>query len=155
MCDFIFQLGLCCGIYYFYQFTRYCDPKAKHLPGTIEEHIRYSFLLACIIMLISFTASYPAEVVGKLGVLFCIILFASPLSTLRTVVATKNANSIPLPFTLACLVNCGLWSITGLFDMHDFNIYFPNILGLIFAILQLLLILFYGNKVVQQDSLPM
>lgn len=147
--------GLCCGIYYFYQFTRFCDPKAKELPGTVSEHVRYSSLLATLIVLISLTAPDPEDLIGKLGVLFCIILFASPLSTLRTVIATRNANCIPLPFTLACLINCGLWSISGLFDMHDFNIYFPNVLGLIFSVLQVLLILFYGRRVEQKESLPL
>lgn len=50
-----------------------------------------------------------------------------------------------ISFTLACMLNCFLWSVAGLFDMKDFNIYFPNILGLLATLAQFGLKLIYGN----------
>ena len=87
-----------------------------------------------------------SEFIGKEGVLFCIILFASPLAVLRHVIVTKSAASIPLPFTVACTMNCALWSIVGVWKIRDFNIYFPNLLGLTCAVTQLVLKAVYGNR---------
>jgi solute carrier family 50 protein (sugar transporter) len=97
-------------------------------------------------MLIGFYGGTDAaKIIGKEGVIICIILFASPLSALRNVIMTKSAASIPLPFTLACLANCTAWSVVGWYIANDFNIYFPNILGLSCTIAQLLLKGIYGN----------
>jgi solute carrier family 50 (sugar transporter) len=87
-----------------------------------------------------------AEIIGTMGVVFCVAMFASPLSALKSVLATKSAKSIPLPFTLAAIVNCFLWSVVGLMDMKDFNIYAPNLLGLLFGLIQLALKLIYTGQ---------
>ena len=68
-----------------------------------------------------------------------IILFASPLAAVKNVIATKSADSIPLPFTIASTINCSLWSLVGLFLWKDFNLYFPSIMGLLCALAQLFL----------------
>ena len=41
--------------------------------------------------------SLASLLIGKLGVIVCIVLFASPLAALKEVIATRNAKSIPLP----------------------------------------------------------
>jgi solute carrier family 50 protein (sugar transporter) len=87
----------------------------------------------------------PAAWIGNIAVLFCVAMFASPLAALQTVLHTKSAKSIPLPFTLATVLNCLLWSVVGLLDMHDANIYLPNLLGLAFGIAQVVLKLVYDN----------
>jgi solute carrier family 50 protein (sugar transporter) len=89
---------------------------------------------------------YAAGLIGNMAVLFCMLMFASPLSALQTVLRTRSAISIPLPFTLATILNCFLWSVAGLGEFKDFNIYFPNLLGLAFGLIQIgLKILFdYG-----------
>ena len=87
----------------------------------------------------------PAAWIGNIAVLFCVAMFGSPLAALQTVLKTKSAKSIPLPFTLATVLNCLLWSVVGLLDMQDANIYLPNLLGLSFGIAQVVLRLTYGN----------
>mmetsp|Transcript_40611 Transcript_40611/g.86500 ORF Transcript_40611/g.86500 Transcript_40611/m.86500 type:complete len:95 (+) Transcript_40611:587-871(+) len=73
------------------------------------------------------------------------ILFASPLAALKNVIATKSAASIPLPFTIASTINCSLWSVAGLLHMKDFYIYFPSMVGLLCAVVQILLKGMYGD----------
>lgn len=147
--------GLLCGINYFYQFKKFCKPGASNLPGTATQHLNYSTLIITFtaMMAVILDTSLAANIIGKLGVLFCVILFASPLSTLKTVIETKNASSIPLPFTLTCIVNCFLWTVYG-FDLKDFNIYFPNLLGLLSSLAQFGLIMLYGNGK-QPEGLPL
>lgn len=101
----------------------------------------------------SLLGSYGAELVGNLGVTLCICLFASPLASLGAVIRQKSAKSIPLPFTVATAINCFLWVVMGILEMNDPHIYFPNILGLIFACLQLILKCVYGDG--KAVSLPL
>lgn len=98
------------------------------------------FLAGCV------SKEMASQIIGKEGVLFCIILFASPLAALKHVIVSKSAASIPLPFTVACLFNCVAWSCVGIWLMEDFNIYFPNLLGLSCAIAQLALKVMYGDR---------
>jgi len=98
-----------------------------------------------IFVTLYFTWLGQVEWIGRLGVAFCLALFASPLVALRTVCQTKSATSIPWPFTLATTVNCGLWTVWGVFAMHDCNVYIPNSLGLLFALVQIALKVSYGT----------
>ena len=84
------------------------------------------------------------EAVGSAAVVLCMALFASPLSTLKTVVETKSAESIPLPFTVASLLACFCWSVTGLIE-HDMNVIVPNFTGFLFGLAQLGLKLHYRD----------
>jgi len=143
--------GLFCGLNYFYQFQKYCPKNASNLPGTISQHIQYSIALvvSALVAAAVLKTQSAAELIGKLGVVLCVILFASPLAALKSVIETESAKSIPLPFTLTCILNCFLWTVYG-FDMGDFNIYFPNLLGLLSSLAQLGLIILYGNGKGQQ-----
>lgn len=85
-----------------------------------------------------------SEAVGSAAVLLCMALFASPLSTLKAVVETKSAESIPLPFTVASLLACFCWSVTGLIE-HDMNVIVPNFTGFLFGLAQLGLKLHYRD----------
>ena len=93
-----------------------------------------------------------ADGVGATAVIFCIALFASPLSTLKTVMETKSADSIPLPFSIASLLCCFFWSVTGILELHDMNVIVPNALGFMFGLAQVGLKLMYSGKRSKQDS---
>jgi len=151
--------GLMFGSFYFLNFIKYTHPKSTNLPGTVRQH--FQGCLAIIVgsltwILLSYLTvsrkdmwmSYASGLIGNTAVLFCLLMFASPLSALKTVLRTRSARSIPLPFTLATILNCFLWSVAGLGEFKDFNIYFPNLLGLAFGLIQVgLKILFdYGSS---------
>lgn len=78
---------------------------------------------------------------------FTVLLFASPLAALKQVIESKSAASIPLPFTIASVINCFLWAVVGLYEMNDVYIWLPSVLGLCCALVQLALKLIYGDKV--------
>jgi len=139
--------GFCMGLYYSLQFSRSCSKHASNLPGTVSQHKTGASLIIAFAVLVTacLGRQNAVKVIGKLGVVVCIVLFASPLAALKTVIQTKSAESIPLPFTLVCLLNCFLWSVAGLFEMKDFYVYFPNLLGFASAAVQLFLRIFYGS----------
>jgi len=151
--------GLLFGLYYSLKFIKYTPPKSTSLPGTVRQHMQGCFIIVGGSILWIFLCymtvrrkgmwmPYASQLIGNTAVVFCLLMFASPLSALKTVLRMRSARSIPLPFTLATILNCFLWSVAGLGQFKDFNIYFPNLLGLAFGLVQVgLKILFdYGSN---------
>lgn len=74
-----------------------------------------------------------------------LILSASPLSTIRTVIATKNSISILGSLTAAQVTNTLLWSIYGL-AVSDLFVWGPNAIGLGLGLIQLVLKIIFPSK---------
>jgi solute carrier family 50 protein (sugar transporter) len=127
------------------QFTKYAPKQSPTFPGSVMGHIQGCVAFVLLTVGMALTLSKPAPLVGNLGVVLCVAMFGSPLAALKTVVSTKSAESIPLPFTLASVLNCFLWTVVGILDMNDVNIYVPNVLGLTFGLIQVGLKLVYGS----------
>jgi len=149
-------IGLFLAIYYFIEFTKYAPLRAASLPGSVKMH---QLVIMSLITSVSFLAvtmkESGADFVGNLAVFFCICMFASPLAALKVIIKTRNAKSLPLPFTVATIVNCFAWTVVGIFDMKDINIYLPNILGLSCGMTQLLLkVIYWNGSELKQLDLP-
>lgn len=147
-------VGVILGTYYFRMYVRYCT-----VMGAVKQirvHVRGAACIivgnVCLAQILE--KDVAADIIGREGVFYCVVLFASPLVALKHVLETKSAASIPLPFTIACFVNCLCWSVTGWFTMKDFNIYFPNLLGLSCACAQLGLKGVYGDGRGKGAGLP-
>mmetsp|Transcript_20546 Transcript_20546/g.30882 ORF Transcript_20546/g.30882 Transcript_20546/m.30882 type:complete len:231 (+) Transcript_20546:89-781(+) len=146
--------GLCLGIIYFLVFIYFAPVKSHTLPGSVKQHMQGA---SCLIFLcVGLAMIAGTAMVGNLAVLLCVIMFASPLAALKVVIQTKSARAIPLPFTIASVLNCLFWSVSGIFEMNDYAIYVPNLLGLTFSLAQVALKLVYGNGRfgVGSDMLP-
>lgn len=91
----------------------------------------------------------PVEQVRSLLGLFAsalfVVLSGSPLSTIKTVLSTRNSGSILTPLTMAQCTNTALWSLYGL-AIRDKFVYGPNLAGLGFGIIQLILKLAFPSK---------
>jgi len=74
-----------------------------------------------------------------------IVLSGSPLSTIKTVLSTKNSKSILTQLTFAQITNTALWSAYGL-AIKDKFVYGPNMTGLGFGLIQLALKLLFPSK---------
>lgn len=148
-------VGLVLGLYYFFEFVKYAPKKAPTLPGSVLGHLQGCIGLVLITLFVALVKAKPAPLVGNLGVILCVAMFGSPLAALKTVVTQKSAESIPLPFTLASVVNCFLWSVVGILDMQDTNVYVPNLLGLMFGLVQMALKVVYGSGAGGALDLPM
>jgi len=140
-------IGLFLAIYYFIEFTKYAPLRAASLPGSVRTHQQFVVSLITCVSILAVTTKEKADFLGNIAVFFCICMFASPLAALNVVIKTKNAQSLPLPFTIATICNCFAWTVVGIFDMNDINIYLPNMLGLSCGVTQLLLKIIYCNGV--------
>lgn len=138
-------IGLLLGSYYFSEFLRHCPEKSPTLPGSKQQHVQVVAAVMATTLVVAYSLTNPAVWIGRAGVVFCIAMFASPLAALQTVIQQRSARAIPLPFTVASVVNCVAWSVLGWFQMHDVNVYFPNLLGLSFGLIQVALKVVYGD----------
>ena len=69
----------------------------------------------------------------------CILLFSSPLSTIKKVLAQRSSESIYAPATAAQCANCALWTTYGWFAVKDVFVWGPNLTGLLLGLAQLAL----------------
>lgn len=130
-------LSFLLALYYIHSFLDSADKSSDHVDRSFGLQIG---AVGGIVGAAGLAFHYGcSETVGSAAVLLCMILFASPLSVIQTVVETKSAESIPLPFTIASLLACFCWSVTGFVELHDMNVVLPNFMGLLFASLQLAL----------------
>ena len=92
------------------------------------------------------SAAVRSQVLGTYATIICIVLFASPLSTIASVVKNKNAASILAPLTISQVSNCALWTTYGVFAARDIFVWGPNGIGLILGLAQLSLKLLFPSK---------
>ncbi|KAL7477117.1 hypothetical protein ACHAW6_002930 [Cyclotella cf. meneghiniana] len=95
-----------------------------------------------------------AKVSSSLGLyasFLFIVLSGSPLSTIKTVIEEKNSNSILAPLTLAQVTNTALWSAYGL-AIQDKFVWGPNLTGLGFGIIQLMLKILFPSSSLKRGS---
>ena len=151
-------IGCFFALYYCYQFARLV-PKSKTasileastptLPGTVAQHFHASVAVIFATTLVAIAKPFghnTADLIGNTAVVFCIVMFASPLSVIKVVLETKSAKAIPLPFTVVSVLNCFMWVVFGWFDAKDVNIWLPNVLGLTFGVIQVGLKLVFGDN---------
>jgi len=85
------------------------------------------------------------EGLGVYAAVLFIVLSASPLLTIGTVLRTRNSRSILGPLTAAMCVNTGLWTVYGLAS-NDYFVWGPNCIGLALGLMQLTLKLLYPSR---------
>ena len=85
------------------------------------------------------SSAVRSRVLGTYATVICIALFASPLSTITTVVKTRNAASVLAPLTASQVLNCLMWTVYGVFAAKDIFVWGPNGTGLVLGLVQLAL----------------
>lgn len=84
----------------------------------------------------------PSQVLQSLGWAMAtssIVVFAAPLATIKTVIQTKSAASIPFTLCLMYEINASLW-LAYAFATSDWFLAAPNMVGVLLGIIQLSLL---------------
>lgn len=90
---------------------------------------------------------------GYVCVLSSIALFSSPLMTVRKVVQTKNADSIPIALVTVGFISNTLWTLYGMAADEVF-VWAPNVVCVLMGLVQILLYVKYNpNK--RPESSPL
>ena len=114
------------------------EHKRRPIQQLLVTGTSVALLLWCSLVFGGATAASRSHFLGLYGSLLCVLLFASPLSTVRLVLHTRNAASIYAPLTIAQCVNCATWTFYG-FAVGDQWVWGPNATGLALGLVQVLL----------------
>ena len=80
----------------------------------------YIAMICFIVMDDSSESRFNANsIVGSLGCACGLCYYASPLSTMMTVIRTRDSSSLYLPLILTNLVNALMWVFYGFFGVYD------------------------------------
>lgn len=130
---------------------------SKETPSKFESSLRdlveYLFIgtLAFWLIILLFVGlvleggGVSDSLVGTIAVIASILYYAAPLSTMARIVRKKDASSLYLPLVLVNLVNAVLWFIYGLAGINDIYVWLPNALGIVLALTQIGLVMWYGG----------
>ena len=114
--------------------------------GVVMAGISIMLCLWTFLGLSGMTNAEIGSILGAFASALFIILSASPLSTIGTVLATQNSASILGALTLAQCTNAALWVIYGLFTVENPFIWGPNGAALTLGLAQLALLLVFPSK---------
>ncbi|CAL5415497.1 unnamed protein product [Camellia sinensis] len=84
------------------------------------------------------------DAIGFMGAALNIIMYASPLAAMKTVVTTKSVEYMPFFLSFTLFFNGGIWAFYAVL-VHDLFLGVPNGTGFILGIAQLVLYAIYRN----------
>ena len=109
----------------------------------------FFWLLIVVIVGFILQGQHPSDfMVGILCCIFTTSYYAAPLSTLLTVIQTADVSSLHTLTIGANFLNSSMWFIYGLASINDAFVWLPNGLGVLLAITQITVILYYKCLVV-------
>lgn len=130
-------------------------PDLTVLPGRLEHHF---FLVGCVVVtcvgLTFFLPSHTTatEILGFFADMGSLSMYVSPLTALTAVLRERDATSLPLPYSTACLLNGIAWTVYGGVVVDEIVIWAPSVVGIILASIQLGFILLFGQKGSNRDA---
>jgi len=90
--------------------------------------------------------------VGTSGMVVTVVMYASPLSNIRSVLRTKSVEFMPIHFSLFALINSCLWMIYFLVD-KNLILACPNILGVPLGTYQIALYSMYWKHASNEEKI--
>ena len=116
-------------------------------PPFARDFVTHSSLIVCYTTLLALFASATgrADVVGTIASVMAIVMFASPLATLRVVIETQSADSLPAPMIIIGLICTTLWTLYGI-RLDNVFMYGPNGIAFVLGLIQVALLLRYPKK---------
>lgn len=115
-----------------------------HQYSRIELPFPYLVItVAVIITAFVFLLSGYTEVTVVIAMIITASVYASPLSTMRTVMDEKSTAAMPFSISLVSWLGALSWTLYALVVAHDMNVLIPSAAGLILTTLQMLLFIYH------------
>ncbi|CAH9132202.1 unnamed protein product [Cuscuta epithymum] len=118
----------------------FCSDKRKRLELGVAILVEVIFFAALVALVITLAHTWETRsaVVGGIAALASIVMYASPLASMKLVITTKSVEYMPLSLSVCSLVNSLCWSLYALMRMEIF-ILAPNGIGVLLGLAQILL----------------
>ena len=138
------------GLYYTNEYRKYAPAGSM-----TKYYLGAAGVVAAVTgMALTLPTAAAAQYIGLTGCALAVILMASPLATLKTVIATKNTSAMPFATSLATFMNAASWTGYGVLVAHDPIVWGPNVLGLAAACVQMGLFAKYGIHTAPPAAAP-
>ncbi|KAL8159740.1 hypothetical protein V2J09_001277 [Rumex salicifolius] len=112
--------------------------KVKVMMYMLVEVAFLSTVASCTLTLFK-TTEKRSKVVGIICVVFCLLMYISPLTVMGRVIKTRSVKYMPFYLSLANLANGIIWTIYAFIPI-DYFIIIPNGIGTLSGIVQLALL---------------
>ncbi|POM67828.1 MtN3-like protein [Phytophthora palmivora] len=114
------------------------------------------FAVLCKTAVIPLSEYAQKTIVGYLAVTINVALYASPLQTMKLVLQTKSAASLPATMCCVNLVNGSLWVLYGILA-NDMFVLTPNAMGVVLSVVQVVLCIKFrhNGRIEAHDSIAM
>ncbi|KAL3673071.1 hypothetical protein V7S43_002366 [Phytophthora oleae] len=91
------------------------------------------------------TFDQVVQSLGYVGATINVLMYASPLATIKIVLATKSSASLPINLCAMIFLNCCMWVATSIVD-DDMFVLIPSVIGLVFSGVQIPLYFVYRDS---------
>eukprot|EP00922_Rhytidocystis_sp_ex-Travisia-forbesii_P045213 GHVS01067390.1.p1 GENE.GHVS01067390.1~~GHVS01067390.1.p1 ORF type:complete len:637 (+),score=73.13 GHVS01067390.1:316-2226(+) len=115
----------------------------------------FAFLMTCaccISGLLYSSSLLGAETVGIACTISNLMLFSVPLSSLGTMIRSRNSDSLPLAMLLMMVLCSAAWGVYG-YLLKDAVVYVPSLIGYLMALFQLIIVLWCRGVLPKQIDL--
>ena len=102
-------------------------------------------IVVSVVVMVSLTRTEREHIVGVVANINLVIFYASPLSTIRKVVSTKDSSSIHRILLIMMIFNSVFWCIYSI-AINDMILFIPNAIGFFFGVFQTILCLIYPKR---------
>ncbi|XP_074317605.1 bidirectional sugar transporter SWEET4-like [Silene latifolia] len=133
-------IGLVIELVYLTLFVIYSDGKKKKLTVTfitLAEILAVGIALAMVLFFAK-TSKRRALVIGLLGDVSGVVMYAAPLSVMRQVIRTKSVEFMPLAISVTSFANALVWTLYAIHPLDPY-VAIPNGTGCILGLAQLIL----------------
>lgn len=135
------------SIFYCISYLQNCPSTATHLPGPPNLHKLVSgSILSATCLLVWLRGKSAANLAGMSSVILSSVMYVGPLTVLRSAIQKRSARDIPLPFAIMAFINSFAWMAYGIFEINDWMIYTPCIIGFVSSSAQIFLNILYHEK---------
>ena len=146
-------VGLIVGIFYSAVYYQYCQN--KNLRTKFITMVQATLIINTVLFVgaTMLETENAANFIGFLSSLSSVLLMSSPLSVVRSVIANKTSIYLPIPTVIATFANALSWLLYGVFNKDTF-IWLPNVLGLLSALTQIVLLFVFPRIPVPTADKP-
>nr|XP_043612747.1 bidirectional sugar transporter SWEET3 [Erigeron canadensis] len=145
-------LGILLELSFIIIFIWFTSPKQKLKAGIMTSAVTTIFSITALIStFVIHDHKTRKQLVGGVGLVASVGMYASPLVVMKKVIQTKSVEYMPFSLSLFSFLASALWMAYGLLG-RDLIIAAPNLVGAPLGALQLVLYCKYRNKVMEEPK---